>query len=179
MADPSASTDPNEPPQAREAWLTRSRINGLIVVILLAQLLIPLRYYLGFAEGDDERFSWRMFSTVRLQRCEMTVSDQHVGSDVKVPVQLKPILQVAWISVLQRYRPSVVEGFLRFRCEGEGIAAAHYERRCVAPDGTSLPPNVLEMDCASGVMRDLSQEKHDEGTKRQLGAIADDNGSEE
>jgi hypothetical protein len=163
MADPSASTtathasDTIDPTQAQTPWLTRSRINILIVVILLAQLLLPLRYYLGFAEGDDERFSWRMFSTVRLQRCEMTISDEHVGSDVKLPVQLKPILQVAWISVLQRYRPSVVEAFLRFRCEGEGMAAAHYERRCVAPDGTSVPPNVLEMDCASGEMREEQQ----------------------
>lgn len=160
MTEPSASRDATDVTAASDApttWLTRSRINGLIVVVLLTQLVVPLRYYLGFAEGDDERFSWRMFSTVRLQRCEMTVSDQHVGSDVKVPVQLKPILQVAWISVLQRYRPSVVEAFLRFRCQGEGMAAAHYERRCVAPDGTSLPPNVLEMDCASGELREVKQ----------------------
>jgi len=166
MAHPSASTaatpasdttDTTDTTPAQTPWLTGSRINILVVVILLAQLLLPLRYYLGFAEGDDERFSWRMFSTVRLQRCEMTISDQHAGSDVLVPVQLKPILQVAWISVLQRYRPSVVEAFLRFRCEGEGMAAAHYERRCVAPDGTSVPPNVLEMDCASGEMREVQQ----------------------
>lgn len=137
--------------------VTRSRINLFIVALLSLQLLLPLRYYLGLAGGDDERFSWRMFSTVRLQRCELSMSEVRDGSNVAEPLALKPILQVAWISIMQRLRPSVVEGFLRFRCETEGIAAVNYERRCVLPDGAALPPNRLEIDCASGAIRTLDE----------------------
>lgn len=133
----------------------RKRINALIVAVLLVQALVPLRYYLGFAEGDDERFSWRMFSTVRLQRCEMSVSELRDGSDVPQQVALKPILQVAWISILQRFRPTVVEGFMRFRCETEGVTKVLYDRTCVAPDGTNLPPNRLELVCVSGELREV------------------------
>lgn len=149
MADHVASNE--TPPNP-----VRARVNALIVVVLLVQLLVPLRYYLGLAEGDDERFSWRMFSTVRLQRCEMSVSEVREGSDVPQPLALKPILQVAWISILQRFRPSVVEGFMRFRCDTDGVTKVLYDRRCVAPDGTSLPPNRLELACESGVLREIN-----------------------
>jgi len=149
MADDSVFTDDS-------ATRTRSRINVLIAVILLLQLVIPLRYYLGVAGGDDERFSWRMFSTVRLQRCELAMSELREGSDLPQPLALKPILQVAWISILQRLRPSVVDGFLRFRCDTDGVTKVFYERQCVGPDGAALPPNKLEIECASGVIRDVS-----------------------
>lgn len=152
MADKSVLTD--DSPTS-----TRSRINLLIVAILLLQLLIPLRYYLGVAGGDDERFSWRMFSTVRLQRCELAMSELREGSEVPQPLALKPILQVAWISILQRLRPSVVEGFLRFRCETDGVTKVIYERQCTAPDGAALPPNKLEIECGSGVIRDVNAQK--------------------
>lgn len=135
----------------------RSRINVFIVVALLAQLLLPLRYYLGFTDGDDERFSWRMFSTVRLQRCDANITERYAGSEARVPVALKPILQVAWISILQRYRPAVVEGFLRFRCQTEGVSHVYYDRRCVTPDGTSPPPDHVEIACDSGVLTEGAQ----------------------
>ena len=75
MADPSASSDVTETPDAAAPWLTRGRVNVLIVTILVAQLVLPLRYYLGFAEGDDERFSWRMFSRSSLMGRKLTRSD--------------------------------------------------------------------------------------------------------
>jgi hypothetical protein len=62
---------------------------------------------------------------------------------------------VAWISILQRFRPSVVEAFLRFRCETDGVTKVFYERSCVEPDGTTPTPNKVEIDCASGAIRYL------------------------
>ncbi len=153
MADTTAQRSP-------EPASSRSRINLLIVALLLMQLLIPLRYYLGFSGGDDERLSWRMFSTVRLQKCEVVVSEVRADSDIPQRVNLKPILQVAWISVLQRFRPAVVDRFMRFRCESEGVKKVIYDRTCVAPDGKSVPPNHWELSCESGVMQQ-SDKSHD------------------
>jgi hypothetical protein len=145
MADTAAQPSPETPPR-------RSRVTLLIVALLLIQVLVPLRYYLGLSGGDDERFSWRMFSTVRLQKCDASVSEVREGSDVPQRVSLKPILQVAWISILQRFRPTVVDRFMRFRCQTEGVTKVIYDRTCVAPDGQSLPPTHWELACDTGVM---------------------------
>ncbi len=144
----------------------RRRVLLFIVVVLIAQLLIPLRYYAGISEGDDERFSWRMFSTVRLQRCNVNISEQRKGGEARVPVSLKPIVQVAWISILQRFRPSVVEGFLRFRCQTEGVEHVYYDRQCTLPDGTTLPTDHVEIACDSGVISHPSKA----ATQRKRGA---------
>lgn len=160
MADLVAQPSPESAPRdsLERASTRRARVNVLIVALLLIQAAIPLRYYLGFSGGDDERFSWRMFSTVRLQRCEVSVSEVRTGSDVPERVNLKPILQVAWISILQRFRPTVVDRFMRFRCETEGVQKVIYDRTCVAPDGKSIPPNHWELTCDSGVMRESAED---------------------
>lgn len=157
MTDKVASTDsssdkPHTANTPHAHATQRKLVNALIVALVLLQLALPLRYYLGFAGGDDERFSWRMFSTVRLQRCEVNVTETTGDNDTPQQVRLRPILQVAWISILERFRPSVVEGFLRFRCQTEGVTKVLYTRRCVAPDGTSNPPDHLAIECDSGVI---------------------------
>ena len=97
-----AETKPSDAP----ADPRRRRLaNGFILVFLAFQIAMPLRYYLG-DRGYDERFSWRMFSTLRLQQCQMRVNERkgappaHATRDVQVHADV----QVAWVSLLERVR---------------------------------------------------------------------------
>lgn len=130
-----------EPPAIR-GWS-----NALIAAFLLLQLALPLRYYLG-GGGYDERFSWRMFSTLRMQQCKVKVRET-IGDDTRA-VDLQKALQIAWIGMLERYRRPVVDKLLARRCAAEGAREVHYERRCVDTDGSALPTTHVRMDCASG-----------------------------
>lgn len=125
----------------------RGAIQAFIALFLLYQIAMPLRYYLG-GRGDDERFSWRMFSTVRLRKCEAHVLEVIRGQSRQV--DLSQAVQIAWIGMLERGRLQVVEKLLRRRCQGEGVTEARYERTCTNTDGSEPPKLALLMDCARG-----------------------------
>jgi hypothetical protein len=123
--------------------------NAAIAAFLLFQLIMPLRYYLG-GGGSDERFSWRMFSSVRMQKCDVRVDDVVDGERRKV--DLESTLQIAWVGMLERNRPAVVDKFLARRCGEPNVSAVRYRRTCQNTDGTRPPPLVLERDCKTGVI---------------------------
>lgn len=133
----------------------RRAANVFIALFLLYQVLMPLSYYLGDG-GYDERFSWRMFSTLRLHRCNVGVQEE-AGGDVR-QVALGQALQVAWVNMLKRHRIDVVEKFLHARCAEEGVSEVRYVRRCTDTDGTQLPPQRLTLDCTAGTLRDPGAE---------------------
>lgn len=112
---------------------------------------MPLRYYLGDG-GADERFSWRMFSTVRMQKCSVRVDEliDEDGALQKRPVDLTQAFQIAWMGMLERNRPQVVDKVLKRRCEGKQVRQAHYSRSCVDTDGTTLPTLDVTLECARG-----------------------------
>jgi hypothetical protein len=125
----------------------RGRVRAFIVVAVLAQLLIPLTYYLR-DDPYDERFAWRMFSGVRLQECELGVFETRgAGEQTVNPYQVVP---AGWVEGLKRNRRRVVERYLTLRCEREGTTHVRVENRCVEVDGTPLPPIEVARDCASG-----------------------------
>jgi hypothetical protein len=125
--------------------------NIIISIALLYQVAMPLRYYLG-GGGADERFSWRMFSTVRMQKCSVRVDEQvdEGGEPQQRPVDLTQAFQIAWMGMLERNRPQVVDKVLRRRCLGKQVRHAHYRRTCVDTDGTTLPTLDITLDCARG-----------------------------
>jgi hypothetical protein len=131
----------------------RRLANLFILAFLAYQVGMPLRYYLG-ERGYDERFSWRMFSTLRLQQCEMQVSEVNAGSAEWKDVQVQSDVQVAWVSLLERVRKPVVEKYLQRRCEQQGVERVAYSRRCTNTDGSPLPAQKLMMDCAERELRE-------------------------
>ena len=126
---------------------SRALTNAFIALFLLYQVAMPLRYYLG-GRGDDERFSWRMFSSVRLQKCEVRVHEVLAGQSREV--KLSQAVQIAWIGMLERNRPQAVDKLLRRRCQKSGVTETRYHRSCRDTDGSALPPLELRMDCARG-----------------------------
>ncbi len=129
------------PASARGRGLAIAAVLGLVAL----QALIPLRYYLG-DDAYDERFSWRMFSAVRVHDCRMQAYDEVSGG--ARPVQLMRLVQVGWVTTMQRNREAVLERYLRWRCARDDAPdAARVENACVSPEGrrTRL---VWRLDCA-------------------------------
>lgn len=129
------------------AGLRHPLADAFIVLFLLFQIAMPLRYYLG-ERGDDERFSWRMFSSVRMQRCKARVNETTAAGERKVDLNRE--LQVAWIGMLERYRPQVVEKLLQRRCATGEVEQVRYLRRCTGTDGRELPELQVALDCKRG-----------------------------
>lgn len=116
---------------------------------------MPLRYYAG-GRGLDERFSWRMFSSVRMLDCNVDI-DEHFedfGEVRQRDVNLKKEVQVAWIGLLERGRDLVIEKLMRRRCDEEGVVKVDYSLACVAPDGAKWPAVNRHMKCSDRKLAD-------------------------
>ncbi|MCE9577515.1 MAG: hypothetical protein K8W52_30480 [Deltaproteobacteria bacterium] len=74
-----------------------------IVAWLAVQLLLPCCYYLTRRDPHDERFAWRMFSPMRMIKCDprFTVDGARVD--------LGKRFHEAWIELAGRGRYSVLE----------------------------------------------------------------------
>lgn len=145
---PSGEGTPAAPPPRlypERRWLAWIAAGALAA--LLVQALVPLRYYLG-DDLYDERFSWRMFSAVRMHECDLRASETVSGAER--PVRLMQTIHAGWVTTLQRNREAVMERYLRWRCAHEGVERARLVNQCASPEGRPVPPIVREIDCASG-----------------------------
>lgn len=152
-----ARVTPPESSSSDSAWTGRRAANLFIVAFLAFQVAMPLTYYFG-DRGYDERFSWRMFSTLRLQQCSMKVTEA-AGQEPAREVAVRRDIQVAWVSLLERARTAVVENYLTRRCERQKVSTVTYTRQCNNTDGAPLPAEVLAMDCASRELRAQGENK--------------------
>lgn len=151
LPGPNPPATPETSTVSREPGAERAFSNALIALFLLFQIAMPLRYYLG-DRGYDERFSWRMFSSLRMQQCRVRVSERagEPSRLIERQVNLSKELQVAWIGMLERYRPQVVSKLLARRCAHPDVREVRYERSCRRTDGSPLPQLSVTRDCARG-----------------------------
>jgi hypothetical protein len=135
----SSSQRPN-PPRRRE--------NLLISAFLALQIAIPLSYYLS-ARTYDERFSWRMFSTLRLRDCKVEVTEQVRvgGQEVPRSVNVERDVHVAWLRLLERMRSAVIDAYLERRCTTDDVSSVRFVCRCKDTDGTPLPAMERSLHC--------------------------------
>ena len=139
---------------------SRKTTNVFIALFLLAQIVVPLRYYLG-SRSADERFSWRMFSSYGMQHAKHDALTQvsvretalENGRLVERSVDLPTILPKRWIQYLRHEQPDVTEKFLRWR----GSQSNAQEVRCQVsrPAGRGEPRYrvVWTIDLPSGELR--------------------------
>ncbi len=140
MADEGAYTDPPTGTARRKAL-------RIIVAALAFQLVVPLTYYMR-SDPYDERFAWRMFSAVRLHRCQTTATET-VG-EVEQSIALSRVIHRAWVNHLSRNRRDVVHAFLHRRCREEGVTHVKVQNDCSTPDGATLEPQLYELECSTG-----------------------------
>ncbi|TNE90164.1 MAG: hypothetical protein EP330_08890 [Deltaproteobacteria bacterium] len=108
-----------------------------IVVWIVVQMALPFSYYLRSerAERYDERWSWRMFSDVRMVRCTAEFSVD--GRDVNLSQEF----HMAWDSLLKRARPQVVDAVTERLCTANPGKPVTMRLHCREPDGSR---NVLD-----------------------------------
>lgn len=124
----------------------RARLPSVALWLLVAlQVAIPAAYYLRRDRSDDERFSWRMFSAVRLKHCSVSAFD---GESDAQPVTLSSAVHASWVRSMSRGRERVIERFLATRCAMPDVRIAVLERRCKWPSGRPLPSEKYRFDCA-------------------------------
>ncbi|MFN3197091.1 MAG: hypothetical protein ACE366_01565 [Bradymonadia bacterium] len=106
-----------------------------IVAFLAAQLYLPLSYYMRpdplpeliaeppaeqpvtlpeGADPFDERFAWRMFSPIRMVKCDVSFYDATDGVRRRVPTGKE--VHFLWINLFKRARRSVIDQFAQWRC---------------------------------------------------------------
>jgi len=91
--------------------LTRTWRGRFIIVFVLAQLVLPLRYYVAHRDPHDERFAWRMFSPMRMAQCAPKFK-----LDGK-PLDLRTEFHEAWIEIAARGRFVVIEAMGKKLCD--------------------------------------------------------------
>ena len=106
------------------SWIkkNKSKIVSIFFIIFFAiQLYLPASYYLGDFPWD-ERFAWRMFSSVRSLNCTVQAWEGPIGSDCAAkqsscqPLRMSAELHMVWINLMKRGRVSVIEKFAEQRC---------------------------------------------------------------
>lgn len=148
-SDPPSAADV---PPAAGAVRARRVANAFIALFLAYQVATPLSYYAS-ERVYDERFGWRMFSTVRLQQCELRVEEVPANDGIARPVALGGTLHIAWINLLKRGWPRVIARYLGDHCASEKVAEVRLERRCRGTDGTELPPERFALACGTDHVR--------------------------
>ena len=130
-------------------WRTHPLKATLIGLFLCAQIGLPLCYYL---EGYpwDERFSWRMFSTVRSLSCEVSAWRERgeggeggemrramrcpQGEGVCEQIALSQELHMVWVNLLKRGRREVLKAFVEQQCAQSPSRALYVRFACPHPD---------------------------------------------
>ncbi len=101
-----------------------------IALFLVVQMAVPASYYLR-KDRHDERFSWRMFSTMRMAKCDPEVN---VGG---ARVALGGEFHEAWIELARRGRTSVLEAMAARLCQRHRGQEVVLWLRCTYLDGTA------------------------------------------
>lgn len=92
-----------------------------IHVFLAIQVLAPLSYYTVRADRNDERFAWRMFSSVRMLSCQV---EFRTGPDEQPVSNLYGSFHEAWIQLSRRGRGEVIDAMAKELCRRERGADA-------------------------------------------------------
>jgi len=127
----------------------RRRVLWFIALFLVANMLIPLRWYAGLAE--DERFSWRMFSSNSLQRTRIRLWETVLvdGEPVERRLSMPTIVQPAWSDFLFKYhQPELVRKLLANHCRQTNAISVRFLRTGIWSDGSPVEPYALTLNCS-------------------------------
>jgi hypothetical protein len=123
----------------------------LLGAYLALQLLIPLRYYLGFSSPRDERFAWRMFSILRLEKCGAGMTEEvRDGGTVRARnASLESLLPQRWLEEVRSGWDPVIERVLERQCRADpSVVRVTLAHVCEEAEGTKRPETRVVRDCA-------------------------------
>ena len=143
------------PPRGRR----RRCVSAFIALFLLLQAAIPATYYVS-AHASDERFCWRMFSTVRVHRvihakhCDVNVR-RNIDKDgrlVDEPVAIESMIPQVWIASLKRNQVEVIRKVLDRCCNSGPARDVQLDVVCPKMEQFSFVPFQWVMDCDTRLM---------------------------
>lgn len=140
--DPPDAADSPAAPEASRRWTT-----VFILGFLGLQLALPVSYYLG-EDRFDERFAWRMFSSIRMTDCQLKAR-RAAGPNEFDEVEVYRDIQIAWANLIKRNRGEVARAYLERRCELGESPQVELRTVCRSPDGTSTR-HTWRARCESG-----------------------------
>jgi len=132
-----AGTLPPDPIASPPPGRARLAVSAIIALWLVVQVAFPVSYYLGDSLAE-ERFAWRMFSSVSVYggQCALSVVETVAepgsadGRITREP-ELNRILHAAWLTHLRRGRALVIDRFLTSRCQRDpSIIEIELKRSC-------------------------------------------------
>jgi hypothetical protein len=123
-----------EPPPASPNAKSRRRAGAFIAVFVLFQFAVPLSY-LGREDASDERFTWRRFTGPEAPACQTSAWIEGVDGQ-RQEIVLESTIPKEWVEHLQRDRRSVVDAFLRQKCNEAGVARVELINHCDDTRGT-------------------------------------------
>jgi hypothetical protein len=142
-------TTPEAPEDLPGRSSRRRAVNAAIGVFLAAQVLVPLSYYVS-DRRYDERFSWRMFSTLRVRDCHVHVTELVGPHSTPRTVDVQRDVHVSWLRLLERMRGAVIDAYLRRRCADPEVRRVEFTSSCRDTDLTALPAFVRSLECRRG-----------------------------
>ncbi|MGB0646510.1 MAG: hypothetical protein ACPGQS_05000 [Bradymonadia bacterium] len=96
--------------------------SALAVSFLAVQIILPITYYAS-DRIYDERFAWRMFSSVRMARCEFNLyGKETTGLE---PLKLSKKYHVVWLNLAKRARTDVIDALIARECTLHTDVRAH------------------------------------------------------
>jgi hypothetical protein len=108
----------------RPAWI-------FIHLFLVVQLALPIWYYAGRRDKNDERFAWRMFSPTRMIKC---TREFYVGPSPQ-PISNLSEFHEAWDTVAARGRRVVIEHMAQHLCDKNPDKEVRVKSVCTGIDG--------------------------------------------
>jgi hypothetical protein len=100
---------------------------------IAVQMWLPLSYYLD-DQVYDERFAWRMFSSVRMARCDFEMYDASNGGLQRL--SLKKRNHIVWVNLAKRARLSVIDKLVSQVCESHDDVRVRLS--CTVPNGPTI-----------------------------------------
>lgn len=138
--DQASVGDTTQPSAMQRRW-----VKAGILLVIVWQISVPARYYFG-GDPTDERFAWRMFSGVRLERCRSQLWRLRAGHPPQA-VDLSTVVHPAWQTNLRRNRRRVIAALMRHQCRAEPARSLFLMNTCSDAGGRRLPPRRYAMEC--------------------------------
>ncbi len=122
---------------------TMPRRESIAIHLLLAALILsPMHYYACNGDKRDERFTWRMFSPTRVQKC----SAQFFVADAPRPIRAATVFHNAWVGVAHRGRKQVIEAMATKLCELNPETSVRVRVQCEQSPGAAAKDKRLLYD---------------------------------
>jgi hypothetical protein len=142
------------PPYSRRKW-----INAAIAVFLTSQIVTPLTYYL-YKEPTNERFAWRMFSSVHMSQWNQLTIVESARRGSRPDQRLVPVkdllVESSWKG-LYTSQPDIRDKFLKSYLQESRADELFYEARGVWPSGKPMAPIRLAISRGDPTVRRLDE----------------------